>query len=651
MTHKAVLCGINTYQSQTNLRGCINDVKNMSKILTQFFGFDPANIHQLTDEKVVKKAILDEYEWLLEDAQKGDHLIFHFSGHGSYVPDEDGDETDGTDEILCLYNLDFYDPETYLKDDEWKGMLQNVPEDIQLTLIFDSCHSGTGTREFSVRFPEQDQKLFIDEQTTMQRRGTSPLLISHFANSSRILKEKDYQNILEDQSIVLHRFIAPPTEFQERIIANARTRGMRSVTPSIKKHLLLTGCRDNQTSADAYIEKNFHGAFTYYFCKTLREEPNLKSQQTLKRVAQRLKDNGFFQEPQYEGVSLSDSLFGDFSIPVKQPDQAPILISDTKMTDLIPSPENHPSLAPENQKLLIEAYLKLLDTLGETAFKTKEIAERATANRYLVYVHGISTHVAGYSDSWWSSLKPFVSPTFGNGNLGDTRREVLWSDLVNKISRSITDMDETKQLRREIEFILEERKKQMLVAETGSGQVTRQALQSERGGDFSLDDFLIYMVDANKRRQIIERFTNVVGPLLASGGQVDIISHSWGTVVAYEGLRELEGESLAGRVSNFFTVGSALSIGPVRASLRDRNKDGDRPTMVNRWFNLDAKGDLVGGVLGDQFEVDHEYLKLEPTECRKNFLGFFDLGCAHGSYFKQGNTITNRDIFAKQIKN
>ncbi len=86
---------------------------------------------------------------------------------------------------------------------------------------------------------------------------------------------------------------------------------------------------------------------------------------------------------------------------------------------------------------------------------------------------------------------------------------------------------------------------------------------------------------------------------------IDIISHSWGTVVAYEGLRELEQQptSRRGKVKNFFTVGSALSLPPVRNSLRDENKNGDRPIFVNNWFNLDAKGDLVGGMLGDT--ADH----------------------------------------------
>jgi hypothetical protein len=111
-------------------------------------------------------------------------------------------------------------------------------------------------------------------------------------------------------------------------------------------------------------------------------------------------------------------------------------------------------------------------------------------------------------------------------------------------------------------------------------------------------------------------------------------------------LRELEQQSFfKGKVSNFFTVGSALSIPPVRDSLREENKQGDRPDLVKSWFNLDAKGDLVGGLLGDRFEITDEFLELEPTECERGWFGY-NLGCAHGSYFRENNLAVNRDIFA-----
>lgn len=55
-------------------------------------------------------------------------------------------------------------------------------------------------------------------------------------------------------------------------------------------------------------------------------------------------------------------------------------------------------------------------------------------HRRLVYVHGICQHSAGFSDPWWTALHPFVPSAFGSGELGQSRFEVLWSDIVNVAS-------------------------------------------------------------------------------------------------------------------------------------------------------------------------------------------------------------------------
>lgn len=655
MTNKAVLCGINNYQAITDLRGCINDVQNIFNLLTQVYNFESSQIHQLIDERVTKAAIKDEYSWLLNNSQAGDRLVFHFSGHGSYVPDNNGDEVDGIDEITCLYDMDFYNPETYMRDDEWQAMIQQIPQDVNLTFILDNCHSGTGTRSISIDFPGCQQSLAVDVEASERRSSDSKIAafaaINGRGSSSKVstrtrelkqLDKKDYENLVEDRDIILPRFIKPPAEFQEQIITTARTKGLENRDNIINTHLLLAGCRDNQTAADAYLDGDFHGAFTYYFCHVLRQSPNLGSQAAIDRVAELLKTNQFEQVPQHEGIHRYSSIFGNQTLTSTVED-----IDMNRLENISPINNN---LTAENQKLLIEAYLKLLDTLGGSAEPRAKIT-RQVDDRYLVYVHGISQHLEGYSDNWWKALKRFVGQTFGNGNLDDTRREVIWSDLVN--ARTLVTQTQQEQLRREIELILEERRTQIIAANTGGGRSARQATipASEKRGGFAIDDFLIYMLNDNVRQQIIDRFTQEVRPLLASGAQIDIIAHSWGTVVAYEGLRELEKSSFPGIVSSFFTVGSALSISPVHSRLREENKNGHRPTNVEQWLNLDAKGDLVGGMIGDKFDVTQEYLDLEPTDCSKNFLGFYSLGCAHSSYFSQSNIVVNRDIFAKYIIN
>lgn len=294
----------------------------------------------------------------------------------------------------------------------------------------------------------------------------------------------------------------------------------------------------------------------------------------------------------------------------------------------------------------------------------------AAATRKLVYVHGICRHVAGYSDSMWHALKPFLPVTFGDGTLGQTRLEVLWSDLVNQASAALgaamaTTMPPsavaTDQARQkasdEIKEALRDRADQhALHVAAASAQVGAATPTDSVSGSISIpglnciDDFSIYLTSDTVRQQIIDRFITVVGPQLSSGVELDIISHSWGTVVAYEGLRQLaDSGTTTPLVRDFFTVGAALSIGPVKSRLRDANKDGRKPANVKRWINLDARGDLVGGPLkGRPYEVDLDFVNLDPTGCG-GFLGIVSPVCAHSSYFVDDNTSVNRDIFARFI--
>src|SRR5262249_49957323 len=80
-----------------------------------------------------------------------------------------------------------------------------------------------------------------------------------------------------------------------------------------------------------------------------------------------------------------------------------------------------------------------------------------------------------------------------------------------------------------------------------------------------LDDFGKYLRDDDIRRQVIARFHAVARPLLQNDARLEVISHSWGTVVAYEALRLLDEENTPDRlVHSWFTVGSALAISPVK---------------------------------------------------------------------------------------
>ena len=82
-------------------------------------------------------------------------MVVHYSGHGSQVPDLEGDEPDGLDETIVPHDSGRADPETGIgpanrdiTDDEIYERLRKLSAKTDaITLIFDSCHSGTISRD------------------------------------------------------------------------------------------------------------------------------------------------------------------------------------------------------------------------------------------------------------------------------------------------------------------------------------------------------------------------------------------------------------------------------------------------------------------------------------------------------------------------
>ena len=90
---RALLIGINyTASPGSQLRGSHNDVKLVKKFITQMgFSDTPQTMKVLLDDgdkatdDPTKKNIIAAFKWLVKDAQPGDSLFLHYSGHGAHV--------------------------------------------------------------------------------------------------------------------------------------------------------------------------------------------------------------------------------------------------------------------------------------------------------------------------------------------------------------------------------------------------------------------------------------------------------------------------------------------------------------------------------------------------------------------------------------
>jgi hypothetical protein len=276
MAKKAILIGVNTYRIPgADLRGCVNDVKNIKAVLKKFFDFAGKDITVLTDSAATKKNMQAAIRALVRGARKGDVLLLHYSGHGSNVPDNDGDEADRRDEILCPTDLDWKKP---LRDDWLRKTFDGMRAGVNLTVIMDCCHSGTNTR--AVQPPDAP---------VIERYLPCPWDLVAI-ESGRRLKGKVIGSL--------------------RSTVKAKKRRGDIVAVDVPE-VLITGCRDTQTSADAFIGGSFNGALTYNLVAALKEAKGKISYRDLHaRTAEKLKSGDFDQVPQLEGNKTTlDRLF------------------------------------------------------------------------------------------------------------------------------------------------------------------------------------------------------------------------------------------------------------------------------------------------------------------------------------------------------
>jgi hypothetical protein len=264
---RALLVGINYVGTQNQLNGCVNDVMLMADIITSKFGFGAIDKRVLTDASATTANIIDRLKWLVSGAVAGDTLLFHYSGHGSQVVDIDYDkneEPDGLDEILCPVDLDWRS--NIVTDDDMRKIFATLPVGVNLTVLLDCCHSGTGLREFCNPFlpvsPNRNKSIPMPADIAARAIGTS----------------------------------APPI-----------TR--KALSPSLAPHLdtthqngiLMSGCKSSQTSADAWIHNNYNGAFTYFISEILKSSSyTIQYGDLMDKVNLQLKAAGYAQEPELD---------------------------------------------------------------------------------------------------------------------------------------------------------------------------------------------------------------------------------------------------------------------------------------------------------------------------------------------------------------
>jgi metacaspase-1 len=153
-----------------------------------------------------------------------------------------------------------YDMKTNLiVDDELREKFSTVPTGVRLTVISDSCFSGSVTRAAPVPTPDDRRRRFVDPKKLGRRE---------IPNVRRVAVPKG------------------PEKFPEKTM----------------REVLVSGCRDNQYSFDAQIGTDYHGAMTYFALEIMKAANYKLSYADLSNeLAARLESEGYDQSPQIEG--------------------------------------------------------------------------------------------------------------------------------------------------------------------------------------------------------------------------------------------------------------------------------------------------------------------------------------------------------------
>ncbi|KAN0138941.1 Caspase domain containing protein [Lactarius tabidus] len=278
---KALCVGINYLGQQAELRGCINDARNIERFLCERFGYKREDIVVLTDDQrdprsiPTKTNILKAMQWLVMGAQPNDSLFFHYSGHGGQTKDLDGDEADGYDEVI--YPADFKKAGHIVDDEMHDILVKPLPPGCRLTAIFDSCHSGSAL-DLPYIYSTEGK---IKEPNLALEAGQGLMgAVSSYARG-------DMGGVFRTVTGVV----------KAATTGRGAEQRARQTKTSPADVISWSGCKDSQTSADAVENGSATGAMSYAFITALTQQPQQSYVQLLQSIRAILRAK-YSQKPQ-----------------------------------------------------------------------------------------------------------------------------------------------------------------------------------------------------------------------------------------------------------------------------------------------------------------------------------------------------------------
>ncbi len=205
------------------LTACEADAHDMAAIA----GSKGFKTTTLLTKEAKRKAVTQAFAEAAGTLKADDIFMVSYSGHGGQLPDLNDDEDDGEDETWCLYDGELIDDELY-------AAFGAFAAGVRILVFSDSCHSGSVIKA-----------AFYADRSAAARNlayeaGANPAKVAYRAMPPQVAA-RTYQANREMYDALLSN--EKLRDAQDRVKASA---------------LLISGCQDNQLSADG----TFNGLFT-----------------------------------------------------------------------------------------------------------------------------------------------------------------------------------------------------------------------------------------------------------------------------------------------------------------------------------------------------------------------------------------------------
>ncbi|CAE6524792.1 unnamed protein product [Rhizoctonia solani] len=248
-----LIIGINKYKQSDvhpDLLGCVGDAKSMLRYFTDL-GVPEGHFRCLYDEDATRDAILNAFVNDLinnSDIKPHDPIVIYFAGHGDRMVAPRGWQTaDGKVEMILPHDVSTFDTRGHyiygIPDLTLAFLLYKLSREKgnNITVILDSCHSGSGTR------------------------GEVRVRASHDPNALPIPTELDAP--LRSSLVVDY-----PSEVEHNVATKQPSGTL--MAPSLETHILLAACQEEELAQEIPNENGelpSSGVFTSALLQELRQ--------------------------------------------------------------------------------------------------------------------------------------------------------------------------------------------------------------------------------------------------------------------------------------------------------------------------------------------------------------------------------------------